>query len=154
MSAVRMLADDLTGALDAGARLASLDPSLCICWGCEAPCGEGGSVADTETRNLPWSRARTRLERSIGLLAGGEVAFKKCIDGNVVSLYAARQQAAALPAGQGWAVLGLRAAQQLAKADASAALLSCLAASHCGWPARATPSLRCQTQHPRREGCA
>lgn len=72
---LRLLADDLTGALDSAARFVPLTGPLPVVW---HPADMLGSVAfDSGTRDLPEDAARSRIERFATLLEGADIAFKK-----------------------------------------------------------------------------
>jgi uncharacterized protein YgbK (DUF1537 family) len=74
---LRLIADDLTGALDAAAPFASAAAPIPVRW----PPLEGGipgSLAiDTETRDVSTAAAASALREAAPLLAGAELAFKK-----------------------------------------------------------------------------
>ena len=72
MTLVRVVADDLTGALDAAAPLAGLAGPLPVFWDAQAAGGARGSFAlDSESRDVPapasWFEA----------LQGADLAYKK-----------------------------------------------------------------------------
>ncbi|KAB2846326.1 MAG: four-carbon acid sugar kinase family protein, partial [Hyphomicrobiaceae bacterium] len=73
---VRILADDLTGALDAGACFASVERPLPVRW-------RGGfhhdvdEVLDIDTRTTSERAAVERLSRCLPSLAAAEIGFKK-----------------------------------------------------------------------------
>jgi uncharacterized protein YgbK (DUF1537 family) len=72
---LRLLADDLTGALDSAARFVPFTGPLAATWHDSAPTQ---SVAiDSGTRDMPEAEARMVIERYAPLLEGGTPAFKK-----------------------------------------------------------------------------
>ena len=72
---LRLLADDLTGALDSAARFVPTAGPIDVTW---RDVATAGSVAiDSGTRDLPTAMARRRIESLAPLLDGGELAFKK-----------------------------------------------------------------------------
>jgi uncharacterized protein YgbK (DUF1537 family) len=75
MAHLRLLADDLTGALDSAARLLPLTGPIAVTW--QDGTIEGAVAIDSGTRELPAEAARTRIERLAALLDGGAPAFKK-----------------------------------------------------------------------------
>lgn len=75
MRCLRLLADDLTGALDSAARFVPVTGPVAVTWQRVAP--EGSVAIDSGTRDLPAEAARQRIERFVPLLDGGEPAFKK-----------------------------------------------------------------------------
>ena len=75
MRCLRLLADDLTGALDSAARFVPVTGPVAVTWQHVAP--EGSVAIDSGTRDLPAEAARQRIERFVPLLDGGEPAFKK-----------------------------------------------------------------------------
>ncbi len=75
MAQLRLLADDLTGALDSAARFLPLIGPIAVTW-------EDGQIAgsvaiDSGTRDLPAEAVRTRIERLVPRLDAGAPAFKK-----------------------------------------------------------------------------
>jgi D-threonate/D-erythronate kinase len=75
MTRVRIVADDLTGALDAAAPFAAPASPLPVLWSQEVAAARSGSFAlDTESRE---GATLGRLEDALPLLAGAEVALKK-----------------------------------------------------------------------------
>jgi uncharacterized protein YgbK (DUF1537 family) len=75
MTGFRLLADDLTGALDSAAGFVPLTGPVAVVWHDVLP---GGPVAiDSDTRDLPEAAVRGVIERFAPLLVGGEPAFKK-----------------------------------------------------------------------------
>ena len=73
---VRVLADDLTGALDSGACFAPRLGALPVSW--QSPAGAAwDGVLDTETRDLSESDALAGLLAHLPELAGADLAFKK-----------------------------------------------------------------------------
>jgi uncharacterized protein YgbK (DUF1537 family) len=72
---LRLLADDLTGALDSAARFVPLTGAVPVIWSGKIP---PGSVAvDSGTRDLNPRDAAAAMRRLTGVLEGGDVAFKK-----------------------------------------------------------------------------
>ena len=72
---LRLLADDLTGALDSAARFVPLVGPVPVFWSGKIP---AGSVAiDSGTRDLDATEAAIAMRRLTGMLAGGDIAFKK-----------------------------------------------------------------------------
>lgn len=71
----RLLADDLTGALDSAARFVPLAGPIPVTWSAEAPAGH--AAIDSGTRELEAAAAADRVARLAPLLAGGDPAFKK-----------------------------------------------------------------------------
>ena len=75
MTSLRLLADDLTGALDSAARFATAAAPISVTWQASTP---GGPAAfDSGTRDLPRALVGSRLEPFISPLAAGDPAFKK-----------------------------------------------------------------------------
>ncbi len=75
MTHLRLLADDLTGALDSAARFVPLTGPVAVTW---RDAEIAGSVAfDSGTRDLPAEQAREIAERFAAKLDGGAPAFKK-----------------------------------------------------------------------------
>ncbi len=73
---LRLLADDLTGALDTAAALTGLCGPVAL--PLRHPGGAIGSLAfDSETREAGRQEASARVARHIGMLAGGDLAYKK-----------------------------------------------------------------------------
>jgi uncharacterized protein YgbK (DUF1537 family) len=75
MAHLRLLADDLTGALDSAARFLPLTGPVAVTW--QGRAIEGSVAIDSGTRDLPAEAARARIERLAPLLDGGAPAFKK-----------------------------------------------------------------------------
>src|SRR5262245_25087812 len=72
---LRLLADDLTGALDSAARFVPLTGRLPVFWDvADAP---GSAAFDSGTRDLPEDAVRSRIEAFATLLDGANIAFKK-----------------------------------------------------------------------------
>jgi D-threonate/D-erythronate kinase len=71
---LRLLADDLTGALDSAARFATVAP-ISVTW--DASGGAGPMALDSGTRDLAPELVGPRLKPFVPLLAAGELAFKK-----------------------------------------------------------------------------
>jgi uncharacterized protein YgbK (DUF1537 family) len=76
MSRLRLLADDLTGALDSAARLVPLTGPIAVLWR-DANLPPGNAAISSETRELDEAQARTEIARFAPLLADGAPAFKK-----------------------------------------------------------------------------
>lgn len=75
---VRVLADDLTGALDACACFAGTRRSLPVCWRADVSGAEDGDLGlDIETRDLDEPTATDRVRAHLPRLASADVAFKK-----------------------------------------------------------------------------
>jgi D-threonate/D-erythronate kinase len=78
MNAMRLLADDLTGALDTAAAFVRLSGPISVYWPDVIPTELPQSAAlDTATRELGRPEAIAVLERLIPTLASGALAFKK-----------------------------------------------------------------------------
>lgn len=78
MTTIRLLADDLTGALDTMAEFAPAAGPLQTYWHGGAPCILPPSAAvDTGTREVDEDQARRRVAASAPMLAAGDIAFKK-----------------------------------------------------------------------------
>jgi len=75
MARLRLLADDLTGALDSAARFVPLTGPVAVTWRDDA--AEGSIAFDSGTRDLTADAAHRRIQRCAPLLDGGEPAFKK-----------------------------------------------------------------------------
>jgi D-threonate/D-erythronate kinase len=72
---LRLLADDLTGALDSAARFVPLTGRLPVLWhAADAP---ESAAFDSGTRDLMGDAARARIEEFATVLAGADIAFKK-----------------------------------------------------------------------------
>jgi uncharacterized protein YgbK (DUF1537 family) len=71
--ALRLLADDLTGALDSAARFVPLTGPVATTWCTDAR----AAAVDSGTRDLPEAEARTTIASYAPLLADGAPAFKK-----------------------------------------------------------------------------
>jgi uncharacterized protein YgbK (DUF1537 family) len=76
MPTLRLLADDLTGALDSAARFVPLTGPLPVLWSATAA-PSGHAAFDSATRDLAPQAAADRVARLAPLLAGGDPAFKK-----------------------------------------------------------------------------
>ncbi len=72
---MRLLADDLTGALDSAARFVTEAAPISVIW--QAGTVAGPVAMDSGTRDLPSGLVASRLELFIPLLAAGGLAFKK-----------------------------------------------------------------------------
>jgi uncharacterized protein YgbK (DUF1537 family) len=79
MSAVEVaiLADDLTGALDAAAPFAARRQPVAVVWGERLPPSAGAFAIDSETREVPPCRAEAVVGRMLPHLAGRTIALKK-----------------------------------------------------------------------------
>jgi len=89
---VAILADDLTGALDAAAPFARETEPVAVTWGERAPPAASRFALDSETRELPPARAEAVVDRLVPYLAGKCVALKKVdslMRGNTVGELAA-----------------------------------------------------------------
>jgi uncharacterized protein YgbK (DUF1537 family) len=75
MARLRLLADDLTGALDSAARFVPLTGPVAVTW--QDVAVDGSVALDSGTRDLPAEAVRPRIERRAQLLDGGDPAFKK-----------------------------------------------------------------------------
>jgi uncharacterized protein YgbK (DUF1537 family) len=71
----RLLADDLTGALDSAARFVPLTGPLPVVWR-DTDVPEGAAI-DSGTRDLAEDAAYSRIKRFAPLLQGADIAFKK-----------------------------------------------------------------------------
>lgn len=78
LQAIRLLADDLTGALDSAAAFAAPDRPVAVCWRGNIP-AEGHLVIDSATREVSDAVAAERVARFAPLLwsEDGTIAFKK-----------------------------------------------------------------------------
>ena len=77
MTVVRILADDLTGALDAAAPFVDAGESIPVRWSGD-PCGFSGALAfDSETRHCDVGSAVAAVSRLAPMLARSEIAYKK-----------------------------------------------------------------------------
>ncbi|HET7883958.1 MAG TPA: nucleotide-binding domain containing protein [Acetobacteraceae bacterium] len=74
MPPLRLLADDLTGALDSAARFLPLTGPVAISWRDIVP---GALAFDSDTRDLDASGAQARIAEVASVLDGGDPAFKK-----------------------------------------------------------------------------
>ena len=74
MSMLRLLADDLTGALDSAARFVPLVGPVPVVWSGEPP--PGTMAMDSGTRDLDPREAAEAMRRLAGTLVG-DIAFKK-----------------------------------------------------------------------------
>jgi uncharacterized protein YgbK (DUF1537 family) len=75
MAHLRLLADDLTGALDSAARFVPMTGPVAVTW--QDVAGAGSVAIDSGTREMPAEAARFRIDRLAPLLDGGAPAFKK-----------------------------------------------------------------------------
>lgn len=76
MSKVRILADDLTGALDAAARFVPMVSELAVSW-ISAPENTRGAAFDTETRDLAGPEAGAGVAAAGAWLCGADISYKK-----------------------------------------------------------------------------
>jgi uncharacterized protein YgbK (DUF1537 family) len=74
---VAILADDLTGALDAAAPFARPERPVAVVWSESASPACGSFALDSETRELPAGRAEAIVDRLLPCLASRPVALKK-----------------------------------------------------------------------------
>ena len=72
---LRLLADDLTGALDSASRFVPLTGGVAVCWHDAAP--DGSAAFDSGTRDLSADAALAAIAHFTPLLDGGAPAFKK-----------------------------------------------------------------------------
>ena len=77
MRRIGILADDLTGALDAAAPFASERTPVAVCWGDSLPAADGDFAFDSETRSLSPERAGRKVTTLVQGLRGSAIAFKK-----------------------------------------------------------------------------
>lgn len=77
MTAVRILADDLTGALDAGAPFAARLGTFPVVWDDDAVPATGSVAIDAGTRAMDAASARGAMTRLLGRMAGADIAFRK-----------------------------------------------------------------------------
>ena len=75
IASLRLLADDLTGALDSAARFVSVTGPVATLWH-DTDLPEAAAI-DSGTRDMPEAAARVAIERVAPLLADGAPAFKK-----------------------------------------------------------------------------
>jgi uncharacterized protein YgbK (DUF1537 family) len=75
---IRLLADDLTGAMDSAVRLVALAGPIPVSWDLNAAVATGSLAFDLATRELDAPQARQRAAAASGLLAGADVAYLKC----------------------------------------------------------------------------
>jgi uncharacterized protein YgbK (DUF1537 family) len=75
MTFLRILADDLTGALDSSARFVTAGAPISVTW--DASTADGPVAYDSGTRDLPGPLAASSLEPFVPLLSAGQLAFKK-----------------------------------------------------------------------------
>ena len=74
MPPLRLLADDLTGALDSAARFVPVSGPVAVTW---REATDGSLAFDTGTRDLAAGAALARVSEMAALLEGGDPAFKK-----------------------------------------------------------------------------
>jgi len=78
MTVIRALADDLTGAFDAGASFVSLSGPIPIAWSKEHLPLQGSYILDNETRQLEdASLAKEKTLSDLKLIKNADIAFKK-----------------------------------------------------------------------------
>ena len=77
MTRVRLLADDLTGALDSGSAFAPGRGGFPVHWHGGTPPSDGSFGLDTETRDLDGDAAAARVAGHARTLAEADVGFKK-----------------------------------------------------------------------------
>ncbi|HEY4040819.1 MAG TPA: four-carbon acid sugar kinase family protein [Rhodopila sp.] len=78
MTIVRLLADDLTGALDTAAEFVALAGEMPVVWALDGQMKLQGSAGlDSGTRELGASAAVVAVGGLLGLLEGADIAFKK-----------------------------------------------------------------------------
>ncbi len=75
MTVLRLLADDLTGALDSAARFVPLCGPISVTWSLDH--GEGSCAVDTGTREVGPAEAIAAVTRHASMLTGADIAFKK-----------------------------------------------------------------------------
>jgi uncharacterized protein YgbK (DUF1537 family) len=76
MNNIRILADDLTGALDSAARFVPYADTFDVSW-LSAPDRCGGAVFDTETRNMNARQAAASVAAAAPWLEDAAISFKK-----------------------------------------------------------------------------
>jgi len=76
LTRLRLLADDLTGALDSAARFVPLTGPIATTWRTD-PIPHQSIAIDTATRDLPAAEATAAIARFAPLLTNGDPAFKK-----------------------------------------------------------------------------
>jgi uncharacterized protein YgbK (DUF1537 family) len=77
MTIVRLLADDLTGALDTAAEFVPLTGALPVLWRAGSVDLAGSAAVDSGTRECGPAEAMVQVGRLAEMLRGAEVAFKK-----------------------------------------------------------------------------
>jgi len=77
MTTVRLLADDLTGALDTAAEFVPLAGMLPVLWPRGGRIADGSAALDSRTRERDARAAAPAVAELIGHLAGADIAFKK-----------------------------------------------------------------------------
>ncbi len=94
---MRLIADDLSGALDSAAPFAAVRGALPVVWAGSGACpGMGDLAFDSETRDAEAETAATRLAALTPLLDGAAIAFKKidsCLRGQPAAEIAAVSRA-------------------------------------------------------------
>src|SRR5581483_9882725 len=76
MASLRLLADDLTGALDTSAELVGMVGPLDVVWSAE-PADQASFAIDSGTRELDADDAFTIVRELAPALAGADIAYKK-----------------------------------------------------------------------------
>ena len=77
MRTIRILADDLTGALDSAAAFDGEIPVFIDCPPKDVDTGISVSVVATPTRDVPSEELSTHLQPVLAWLKSGDIAFKK-----------------------------------------------------------------------------
>jgi D-threonate/D-erythronate kinase len=78
MQLLRLLADDLTGALDTSAELVGAFGPLDVVWSKDStPAGQGSFAIETGTRELGSEQAFAIIQERVPLLHGATIAYKK-----------------------------------------------------------------------------
>src|SRR4051794_35204090 len=77
MCHVGILADDLTGALDAAAPFASRAAPVAVIWDERGPDAAANFAIDSETREVSPTRAAACVTANLTRIGGCDVAFKK-----------------------------------------------------------------------------
>jgi uncharacterized protein YgbK (DUF1537 family) len=76
---IRLLADDLTGAIDTAVRFAPLTGPVPVMWNAAEAAGRSGSLAlDLGTREMDGAQALSRAKSAAALLADADLAYLKC----------------------------------------------------------------------------
>ena len=78
MTILRLIADDLTGALDTAAEFAGVTGPVAVRWSLpDGAQGEGSGALDSGTREMARDQAVARVSAMAPLLVGADIAFKK-----------------------------------------------------------------------------